>query len=88
MLIVQMIPDGYGPAAHTMSRLTKEDLKLELDKYLVGKVQTHSGNSWVTDSAAAATAYACGKKTFNGAIGVDMDKEPMGTVLEGAIERG
>ena len=33
--------------------------------------RTCSANSLVTDSAAAATAIACGAKTLNGAVGID-----------------
>jgi alkaline phosphatase len=42
----------------------------------------------VTDSAASATAYSCGIKSYNGAIGVDDDYEPCGTVLEAAHLQG
>ena len=41
-------------------------------------------NSYVTDSAASATALATGVKTYNGAIGVDVNKQPLATVLEWA----
>jgi len=56
-----------------------------------------SGKAWTdfeyvkggcTDSAAAATAMACGKKTYNGAIGVGPDKKPLKNVLERAEELG
>ena len=40
--------------------------------------KTYSANSYVTDSAAAATAIACGVKTNNGRIGLD----PQGNVLK------
>ena len=39
-----------------------------------------------TDSAAAATALACGDKTYNGAIGVGRDKEPLKNIMERAEE--
>lgn len=42
----------------------------------------------MTDSAASATAYSCGIKSYNGAIGVDDDYEPCGTVLEAAHLQG
>lgn len=41
-----------------------------------------------TDSAAAATALATGVKTYNGAIGVGPDKQPVQNVLERAKELG
>lgn len=37
----------------------------------------------VTDSAAAATAMSCGIKTYNGAIGVDPEGKPCGSIFEG-----
>jgi len=41
-----------------------------------------------TDSAAAATAMATGVKTYNGAIGVGPDKQPVKNILERAEEIG
>jgi alkaline phosphatase len=38
----------------------------------------------VTDSAAGATAYASGVRTYNGAIGVDAKGRPVPTLLERA----
>ena len=42
----------------------------------------------VTDSAAAATAFSTGVKTFNGAVGVDAQGRPVRTVLEDARRAG
>ncbi|GAA94740.1 uncharacterized protein L969DRAFT_94633 [Mixia osmundae IAM 14324] len=62
---------------------------LPLDQILVGASRTRSADSLVTDSAAGATAFACGLKTFNGAIGVEpTERLPCGTVLEAAKHRG
>lgn len=59
--------------------------KLAMDDMpAVGRVHTSSGNSFVTDSAAAATAMASGVKSYNGAIGVNMKGKPVQTVLEKA----
>ena len=44
--------------------------------------RTASANSLVTDSAAAATAIACGVKTYNGAIGVDAEGNRVTSVAE------
>jgi alkaline phosphatase len=41
-----------------------------------------------TDSAAAATALSTGVKTYGGAIGVDLDRQPLEHALEVAEERG
>lgn len=45
-------------------------------------------DSLITDSAAGATAFACGIKTYNRAIGMDPLKRPCGTVLEAARRQG
>lgn len=57
---------------------------LILDNYLIGQSRTRSSSSLVTDSAAGATAFSCGRKSYNGAISVLPDKSPCGTVLEAA----
>lgn len=49
---------------------------------------TYSANSPVTDSAAAGTALASGIKTYNGAIGVNTDKEPIENIAEKAKKAG
>lgn len=61
---------------------------LFLDKHLIGTSRTRSSNSLVTDSAAGATAFSCGKKSYNGAIAVLPDHSPCGTVLEAAQKAG
>jgi alkaline phosphatase len=42
----------------------------------------------VTDSAAGATAFSCGKKSYNGGISMLPDHTPCGTVLEAAKRAG
>lgn len=50
--------------------------------------RTCSANSLVTDSAASATAIACGAKTNNGMIGVDPQGNRLHSVAELARDRG
>ena len=50
--------------------------------------RTCSASSLVTDSAAAATAIACGVKTANGKLGVDVNDRPVESVAEFAAARG
>ena len=50
--------------------------------------RTCSANSLVTDSAAAATAIACGTKTYNGAVGVDAKRRRLESVAEVAHKAG
>ena len=42
---------------------------------LSGIVLTHSENAIVTDSASSATAFSTGRKTNNGALGLDEDNK-------------
>ncbi|KAI9088329.1 alkaline phosphatase [Phlyctochytrium arcticum] len=93
--VILMISDGFGPASETLARNYKQytdnlpiGFQLPLDTILVGSSRTQSTDSLVTDSAAGATAFACGIKTYNGGIAVDADAKPCGTVLESAKEKG
>jgi len=54
----------------------------------IGLHKTYSSSALITDSAAGATAFACGKKTYNGAIGVDPDTNAIETILEEAEMKG
>ena len=85
--VILMIADGFGPASATLGAAAK-GAPLAFDSLLVGSVETSATDSRVTDSAAGATAYACGLKTYNGAIGMDADRQPCRTVLEAAEARG
>ena len=49
---------------------------------------TYSATNGVTDSAAAGTALATGKKTKNGALGVNKDSERINSVASWAKENG
>lgn len=86
--IILMIGDGMGLAQITASMyLNKRGIYLE--KFpVIGFQKTFSGNNLITDSAAGATAMACGVKTFNNGIGVDMDTIPVQSILELAKENG
>lgn len=48
----------------------------------IGLSQTSSSSHKVTDSAAGATAFSCGQKTYNGAIGKDSTRKDMTNILE------
>jgi alkaline phosphatase len=38
------------------------------DELLIGSVRTRASDTFVTDSAASATAYSAGVKTYNGGM--------------------
>lgn len=84
--IIFMISDGLGPSAITAAREYYGELSL--DEILVGTIQTRSHSSAVTDSAAGATAFATGVRTYNRAVSVAPDKTPLVTLLEDAKAQG
>ena len=85
--VVLLIADGFGPASAALGRAAT-GAPLALDGVLVGSVETSATDGRVTDSAASATAYACGTKTYAGAIAVDTTGAPCRTLLEAAGARG
>ncbi|UZR97546.1 alkaline phosphatase [Chondrinema litorale] len=86
--IIFMIGDGMGLTQVYAGMTAKHGhLNLERCKH-IGLVKTYSASSYITDSAAGATAYATGKKTYNAAIGVDADTIPQKSILKIAQENG
>ena len=86
--IVLLIGDGF--ALSQMSALTYQNgNKSNLEYFpVIGLHKATSSDNLITDSAASATALACGCKTYNAAIGVDNDTIPCHSILEQAEERG
>lgn len=94
--VIFLVGDGMGPSYNSAYRYfadnpeTKEMDKTAFDHYLAGNQRTNPDDPKenVTDSAAGATAFSSGHKTYNGAIGVDENKKDVKTVLEQAKENG
>ncbi|MEH6713182.1 MAG: alkaline phosphatase [Paraglaciecola polaris] len=94
--VIMVVGDGMGPAYTTAYRYFADDRTTSaveqtvFDRLLVGMASTYPArvSGYVTDSAAGATALSTGIKTYNGAIAVDVDKEPVQTVLEWAKKQG
>ncbi|WP_425560135.1 alkaline phosphatase [Kineococcus glutinatus] len=91
--VILFVGDGMGAAARAAGRLAFAGLERELymDSLPVsGLVHTSPDDpeAFVTDSAAGATAYATGTKTFNGAVGVDPRGNAIPTILEQARNAG
>lgn len=86
--IILMIGDGMG-VGQISAGLYANGNQLNLERFpVVGLHKPHASNKLITDSAAGATAFACGIKTYNGAIGVDPDEKPVKSILEEAEEQG
>jgi alkaline phosphatase len=80
--IILMIGDGMG-VAHVFAGITANKGVLHLSNMKhIGFSKTQSADQYVTDSAAGGTAISTGKKTNNGAIGVDEHGNPAETILE------
>ncbi len=86
--IIFLIGDGTG-ISQISAALTANQGQLFLENFKhVGFSRTQSADNYVTDSAAGGTALACGQRTYNGAIGVDVNKKPMQSILEVADAHG
>eukprot|EP00899_Mesostigma_viride_P023432 jgi/Mesvir1/4273/Mv22233-RA.1 len=102
--VILMISDGMGPGYVTLARnVMRQETggsrqQLLLDTLLRGMVSTRSLDSLVTDSAAAATAYATGFKApnhylamgpgDNATLAASGGAAPMPTILEAAEAAG
>ncbi|NAZ88537.1 alkaline phosphatase, partial [Kineococcus indalonis] len=74
--------DGMAAAHREAARLALEgfDGQLAMDSLPVRGAQTtdpRDPEDTITDSASAASAWATGQKTYNGAISVDVDGDPL-----------
>ncbi len=79
-LSYQQFPVQYGMSTYSASGIGYNQVEANSDFDYFKKRPT--------DSAAAATAMGTGKKSYNGAIGVDMDKEPIINLCEIAEKAG
>jgi alkaline phosphatase len=85
--VILFIGDGVGASYWTAARFASDNLSVQQFK-VMGLVDTRSASHAITESAAGATAYATGVRTFNGAISVGTDSQPRETVLEAAKKMG
>lgn len=86
--IILLIGDGMGVTQITAGMYANGN-KIAFEEFKkIGFHKNYAYDNLVTDSAAGATAFSCGKKTYNGAIGVGPDTLAMKTILEEAHERG
>ena len=75
--IILMIGDGMGLGQISAAMYKNGgQLYLEEVKY-IGLIKTNSASSIITDSAAGATAFATGQKTYNQSINMSIDSIPL-----------
>jgi alkaline phosphatase len=91
--VILLIGDGMGQAHRYAAQLLTAGRygRLAMDRLpYVGQMETTAADtaSFVTDSAAAATAIATGTKTLNGSVSIDLDGQERTTILELAKASG
>ena len=94
--IIMIVGDGMGPAYTSAYRYFHDNPNTDVieetvfDRHLVGMSSTYPAriSGYVTDSAAGATALATATKSYNGAIAVDVNKQPVESVLVWAKKQG
>lgn len=80
--VIMLIGDGMGLSQISTAFYYKNGPSNFEQFKSIGFIKTSSTSSKVTDSAAGATAFASGKKTYNGAVGVDADTLSIPTIIE------
>jgi len=86
--IIFVVGDGMGLSQMSSAYFFGEEEPNFSRFPIVGLSKTRSGSHKITDSAAGATAFSCGIKTYNGAIGVDMDTNDVKTIIEELSQHG
>lgn len=86
--IILMIGDGMG-VAQIYAGLTANRGTLNISNFKnIGFQTSYSYDKFVTDSGAGGTALSCGQKTYNGAIGVNIDTVAIENIREKMELRG
>lgn len=86
--VILMIGDGMGLSQVSATYYYSEKDPIFSEFKYIGLARTSSGSHLVTQSPAAATAISTGVKTYNMAVGVDMDTIPVRNIVEILSEQG
>ena len=95
--VILLIGDGMGDSEITLARnyakgagkfFSGLDSLPLTGQYSTYALQKNGKPNYVTDSAASATAWSTGTKTYNGALGIDVAGAAQKTILELAIAQG
>ncbi|MBI3223641.1 MAG: alkaline phosphatase [Mycolicibacterium cosmeticum] len=95
--VILLIGDGMGDSEITLARnydrgaggfFTGLDALPLTGQYTTYALRKDGKPDYVTDSAASATGWSTGTKTYNGALGIDIGANPHKTILELAREQG
>ena len=85
--VILLISDGTGLSQISSAFYFKETVPNYARFENIGLINTSSSREDITDSAAGATAFACGVKTYNGAIGVADDSTDVANLVEIATKK-
>lgn len=85
--VILFLGDGTGTGQWSAGWISAGDLAVGALP-VVGLVDTRNAEGSITDSGAAATAYATGVRTYNGAIGVGPDSAALESVFVVAERQG
>lgn len=86
--VILLIGDGMG-LTQMSTAFYYQDKAPSFKRFLhIGLHQNQPTDAQITDSAAGATAFSTGYKSYNSAIGVDQDTIARPTILEMAARRG
>ncbi|MEM0518129.1 MULTISPECIES: alkaline phosphatase [Aequorivita] len=86
--IILLIGDGMG-LSQVSAAIYYKNGKPNFEHFsTIGLSKTSSASDLITDSAAGATVFSTGVKTYNGAIGVNKDTIAVPTIVEQLSQRG
>lgn len=80
--VIIMIGDGMGYNTVSLQILDSKGTSNFERFNSIGSTKTYCADGKITDSGAGGTALAVGVKTYNGAIGVDVNKESKPNLME------
>ena len=85
--VILLIGDGMGLPQITGAMYMNNNQTVFERFKSIGFHKSHASDNLVTESAAGATAFASGVKTYNGAVGVNAQKQSVPTLLEMAEQK-
>ncbi|PQB08984.1 alkaline phosphatase [Polaribacter filamentus] len=80
--VILLIGDGMGVSQISTAFYFNDGISNFKRFNNIGFIRTSSASHLITDSAAGATAFSTGKKTYNGAIGMNIDSLPQKNIVE------
>lgn len=86
--IILLIGDGMGLSQVSAAIYYKNGTPNFERFSTIGLSKTSSSSDLITDSAAGATVFSAGVKTYNGAIGVNSDTLAVSTIVEQLSQKG